>query len=283
MVLKICRVLVLVALSLSVFAALFGCAGCVIERDPIDLCPNLDEMIGDCHDERQGWGCFDEAVDDEQPHPDEWTSVELGCGDSIVLQGQRLKDGAAFKRRLLSRYEHWVESCKTGSVNDPLWCISVKVDKPSVGLVASVLDACLEVHRQKVLVFDLFGDDRKVPVTDETRFEPPDILHGFEIDLDERCGNWIFVRIDRGGNVMVNGDTVGSKDELRSLFRAFRRSRRGKDPQVFVEADASLQFSQVFKVLNAATAGGVWRIYLAGRKSEETGLSRIGRIRVRTY
>lgn len=45
MVLKICRVLVLVALSLSVFAALFGCAGCVIERDPIDLCPNLDEMI----------------------------------------------------------------------------------------------------------------------------------------------------------------------------------------------------------------------------------------------
>ena len=154
-------------------------------------------------------------------------------------------------------------------------CIALRTAGSSVGLVASALDTCLEVHRQKVFVLDMIGVEELSVVSADTQLELPKIRHGFDMDLSAKYSNWHSVIIDRGGHVAVDGAAVSDDGELQSMFAELCRARRKQEPQMFIRADCRLSFMHVFRVLRAATAAGIWRHYLVGCADEKTGRAKV--------
>ena len=255
--------------SLAMVVVALACVGCSSECDPVELCPEMDEVIGCCH--KDGWGVYEVELDEGESN--EWHGVELGPGDEIVIKGKRLKDVSSLRSSLEARHVWWMS--KYGTNNDGEEdCVSLRIDGSSVGLVASALDACLDIHRQKVLVLALCGGGL-VAVSADTQLELPKILHGFEIDLSAKYSNWHSVAIDRGGHVRVDGTAVSGKKELQSVFAGFRRVQRKHEPQMFIQADRRLSFARVFEVMNAATSAGIWRHYLVGCTDEKTGCAKV--------
>ena len=253
---------------------LFGlalvCAGCSRECDPVELCPEMDEVIGNCH--KDGWGVYE--VDLDEGESNDWHGVELGPGDEIVIKEKRLKDVSSLRNNLEARHIWWMAKYGTNTAGE-VDCISLRIDGSSVGLVAAVLDTCLEVHRQKVFVLDMIGDEGLSAVSADTQLELPKISQGFEIDLSERYSNWHFVTIDRGGHVVVDGAAVSGKKELQSVFAKISRVQRECALQMFIRADCRLSFARVFEILNAATGAGIWRHYLVGCADEKTGSAKV--------
>ena len=248
----------------------FVCAGCSRECDPVELCPAMDEVIGNCH--KKGWGVYED--DQDEGESNEWHGVELGPGDEIVIKERRLKDISSLRDCLEARHSWWMS--KYGKNGDEeVDCIWLRIAESSVGLVASALDTCLEVHRQKVFVLDMIGDQGLSAVSADTQLELPKIPHGFGIDLSERYSNWHFVVIDRGGHVAVDGVSVPDERELQSILDKFRRTQRKQEPQMFIRADCRLSFTHVFRVLRVATAAGIWRHYLVGCADEKTGRAKV--------
>ena len=248
----------------------FVCGGCSSECDPVELFPEIDEVIGNCH--KDGWGVYE--VDQDEGESNEWHGVELGPGDEIVIKEKRLNDVSLLRDCLEARYAWWMS--KYGKNGDgEVDCIGLRIAGSSVGLVASALDTSLDVHRQKVFVLDMIGDEGLAVVSSDTQLELPKISHGFVIDLSAKYSNWHSVIIDRGGHVRVDGTTVSGKMELQSIFSEFCRVRLKHEPQMFIQADCRLSFVHVFKVLRAATAAGIWRHYLVGCADEKTGRAKV--------
>ena len=253
-----------------VFGLAFVCGGCSNECDPVELCPEMDEVIGSCH--KKGWGVYE--VDLDEGESNEWHGVELGSGDEIVIKEKRLNDVSSLRDSLEARHTWW--QSKYGKNGDgEVDCIGLRIAGSSVGLVASALDTCLYVHRQKVLVLDMLGVKRLVGVSADTQLELPKIPHCFEMDLSAKYSNWHSVVIDRGGHVKVDGVSVSDEGELQSMFAELRRTRRKQEAQMFIRADCRLSFVHVFKVLRAATAAGIWRHYLVGCTDEKTGCAKV--------
>ena len=253
---------------------LFGlalvCAGCSRECDPVELCPEMAEVIGCCH--KKGWDVYE--VDQDEGESNEWHGVELGPGDEIVIKEKRLNDVSSLRDSLEARYTWW--QSKYGENGDgEMDCIGLRIAGSSVGLVASALDTCLDVHRQKVFVLDMIGDEGLSAVSADTQLELPKIPHGFAIDLSARYSNWHSVIIDCGGHVAVDGVSVSDERELQSMFAELCHTRRKQEPQMFIRADCRLSFVHVFKVLRAATAAGIWRHYLVGCADVKTGRAKV--------
>ena len=256
--------------SLVMVGLAFVCGGCSSECDPVELFPEMAEVIGCCH--KKGWGAYE--VDQDEGESNEWHGVELGPGDEIVIKEKRLNDVFSLRDCLEARHAWWMS--KYGKNGDgEVDCIGLRIAGSSVGLVASALDTCLDVHRQKVLVLDMLGVKGLADVSADTQLELPKIPHGFAIDLSAKCSNWHSVIIDRGGHVVVDGVSVSDEGELQSMFAELRRTRRKQEPQMFIRADCRLSFAYVFKVLRAATAAGVWRHYLVGCADEKTGRAKV--------
>lgn len=256
--------------SLVMVGLAFVCGGCSNECDPEELCPEMDEVIGSCH--KKGWGAYE--ADQDECESNEWHGVVLGAGDEIVIKEKRLNDVSSLRDILEARHTWW--QSKYGKNGDgEVDCIGLRIDGSSVGLVASALDICLDVHRQKVLVLDMAGGGGLAAVSADTQLELPKILHGFEIDLSAKYSNWHSVTIDRGGHVRVDGTAVSGKKELQSVFAGFRRIQRKYEPQMFIQADCRLSFAHVFEVMNAATSAGIWRHYLVGCTDEKTGCAKV--------
>ena len=258
------------AFPIVMVGLVFACGGCSSECDPVELCPEMDEAVGNCH--KQGWGICEDGLGEDDS--DEWYVVELGSGGEIVIKEKRLKDISLLRDCLEARHTWW--QSKYGKNGDmEVDCIALQIAGSSVGLVASALDTCLDVHCQKVLVFDMIGVEGLSVVSADTRLELPKIPHGFEIDLSAKYTNWHSVVIDRGGRVEVEGVSVPDERELQSIFVKFRRAQRKHEPQMFIRADCRLSFTHVFKVLRAATAAGIWRHYLVGCTDEKTGCAKV--------
>ena len=256
--------------SLAMVGVALACVGCSSECDPVELCPEMDEVIGCCH--KDGWGIC--VVDHDDGASNEWHGVELGPGDEIVIKEKRLKDVSSLRNSLEARHVWWMAKYGTNTAGE-VDCISLRIDGSSVGLVASALDACLDVHRQKVFVLDMVGGGGLAAVSADTRLEFPKIPHGFAIDLSAKHANWHSVIIDRGGHVRVDGTAVSGKKELQSVFAGFRRIQRKQEPQMFIRADCRLSFARVFAVLDAAASAGIWRHYLVGSADEKTGCAKV--------
>ena len=257
-------------ISQGLLAAVALVVGCSRECDPVELRPEMDEVIGNCH--KQGWGIYEGDYDEGEPN--EWHGIGLGPADQIVIKERRLKDISSLRDRLESRHGWWMSNYGKKSDGEAD-CIALMIAGSSVGLVASALDVCLDVHRQKVLVCDLFGGDGLAAISADAQLELPMIPHGFEIDLSAKYSNWHFVVIDRGGHVAVDGVSVPDERELQSILDKFRRTKRKQEPQMFIRADCRLSFTHVFKVLRAATAAGIWRHYLVGCADEKTGRAKV--------
>ena len=256
--------------SLVMVGLAFACVGCSCECDPMELCPELDEVVGNCH--KKGWGVYE--VDLDEGESNEWHGVELGPDDEIVIKERRLKDISSLRDCLEARHSWW--QSKYGKNGDgEVDCIGLRIAGSSVGLVASALDTCLDVHRQKVFVLDMIGDEGLLAVSADTQLELPKISQGFEIDLSAKYSNWHSVIIDRGGHVAVDGVSVSDERELQSMFAELRRTRRKQEPQMFIRADCRLSFMHVFRVLRAATAAGIWRHYLVGCADGKTGRAKV--------
>ena len=252
------------------FGLVLVCGGCLCECDPVELCPEMDEVIGCCH--KKGWDVYE--VDLDEGESNEWHGIELGRGDEIVIKERRLKDISSLRDSLKARHAWWMS--KYGKQSDgEVNCIALRIAGSSVGLVAAVLDTCLEVHRQKVFVLDMIGDEGLSAVSADTQLELPKISQGFEIDLSAKYSNWHSVIIDRGGHVSVDGTVVFGRKELQSVFVGFRRVRRKQEPQIFIRADCRLSFARVFEVMNVAASAGIWRHYLVGCTDEETGCAKV--------
>ena len=248
----------------------FACVGCSCECDPVELCSGLDEVVGNCH--KKGWGVYE--VDLDEGESNEWHGVELGSGDEIVIKEKRLNDVSSLRDSLEARHMWW--QSKYGENGDgEVDCIGLRIDGSSVGLVASALDICLDVHRQKVLVLDMAGGGGLAAVSADTQLELPKIPHGFAIDLSAKYSNWHSVAIDRGGHVRVDGISIPDEGELPSIFAKFSSVQRQRETQMFIRADCKLSFVRVFKVLNAATSAGIWRHYLVGCTDEKTGRAKV--------
>ena len=246
------------------------CAGCSRECDPVELCPAMDEVIGNCH--KDGWGVYEDGLDEEDTN--EWHGIELGPGDEIVIKERRLKDISSLRDSLKARHAWWMSKYGKQS-NGEVNCIALRIARSSVGLVASALDTCLEVHRQKVLVLDMIGGQGLSAVSADTQLELPKVSHGFDMDLSAKYSNWHSVIIDRGGHVVVDGVSVPDKGELQSMFAEIPRVQRQCEPQMFIRADCRLSFTRVFEVLNAAAGAGIWRHYLVGCADEKTGSAKV--------
>lgn len=256
--------------SLVMVGLAFVCGGCLSECDPVELFPEMDEVIGCCH--KKGWGAYE--VDQDEGESNEWHGVELGPRDAIVIKEKRLNDVSSLRDCLEARHAWWMS--KYGKNGDgEADCIGLRIAGSSVGLVASALDTCLDVHRQKVLVLDMLGVKGLADVSADTQLELPKIPHGFAIDLSAKCSNWHSVIIDRGGHVVVDGVSVSDEGELQSMFAELRRTRRKQEPQMFIRADCRLSFVHVFRVLRSATAAGIWRHYLVGCADEKTGRAKV--------
>ena len=257
--------------SLVMVGLAFVCGGCSSECDPVELFPEMDEVIGCCH--KKGWGAYE--VDQDEGESNEWHGVELGPRDAIVIKEKRLNDVSSLRDCLEARHAWWM-SKKYGKNGDgEVDCIGLRIAGSSVGLVASALDTCLDVHRQKVLVLDMLGVKGLADVSADTQLELPKIPHGFAIDLSAKCSNWHSVIIDRGGHVVVDGVSVSDAGELQSMFAELHRTRRKQEQQMFIQADCRLSFMHVFRVLRAATAAGIWRHYLVGCADEKTGRAKV--------
>lgn len=256
--------------SLVMVGLAFACVGCSCECDPVELCPGLDEVVGNCH--KKGWGVCED--DQDEGESNEWHGVELGPGDEIVIKERRLKDISSLRDCLEDRHSWW-QSKYDKNGDEEVDCIGLRIAESSVGLVASALDTCLNVHRQKVFVLDMIGDQGLSAVSADTQLELPKIPHGFAIDLSARYSNWHSASIDCGGHMVVNGVSVSDEGELQSMFAELCHTRRKQEPQMFIRADCRLSFAYVFKVLRAATAAGVWRHYLVGCVDEKTGRAKV--------
>lgn len=240
------------------------------ECDPVELCPEMDEVIGNCH--KVGWGVCEDDLDEVDSN--EGHGVELGPGDEIVIKEKRLNGISSLRDSLDARHGWWMS--KYGKDGDgEVDCIGLRIAGSSVGLVASALDTCLDVHRQKVFVLDMIGVEGFSAVSADTQLELPKISHGFVIDLSAKYSNWHSVIIDRGGHVVVDGVSVSDEGELQSMFAELRRTRRKQEPQMFIRADCRLSFVHVFRVLRSATAAGIWRHYLVGCADEKTGRAKV--------
>lgn len=256
--------------SLVMAGVLLVCGGCSSECDPVELCSGLDEVVGNCH--KKGWGVYE--ADQDEGESNEWHEVELGSGDEIVIKEKRLNDVSSLRDSLEARHMWW--QSKYGENGDgEVDCISLRIAESSVGLVVSALDACLDVHRQKVFVLDMIGVEGLSVVSADTQLELPKIPHGFDMDLSAKYSNWHSVVIDRGGHVEVDGVSVPDERELQSILAKFRRVQRKQEPQIFIWADCRLSFTHVFRVLRAATATGIWRHYLVGCADEKTDRARV--------
>ena len=248
----------------------FACVGCSCECDPVELCSGLDEVVGNCH--KKGWDVYE--ADQDEGESNEWHVVELGPGDEIVIKERRLKDISSLRDCLEDRHSWW--QSKYGKNGDEeVDCIGLRIAESSVGLVASALDTCLDVHRQKVFVLDMIGGLGLSAVSADTQLELPKIPHGFGIDLSARYSNWHFVTINRGGHVVVDGAAISGKKELQSVFAKISRVQRECALQMFIRADCRLSFARVFEILNAATGAGIWRHYLVGCADEKTGSAKV--------
>ena len=252
------------------FGLVLVCGGCLCECDPVELCPEMDEVIGCCH--KKGWDVYE--VDLDEGESNDWHGVELGSGDEIIIKEKRLNGVSSLRDSLDARHTWW--QSKYGENGDgKVDCIGLRIAGSSVGLVAAVLDTCLEVHRQKVFVLDMIGDEGLSAVSADTQLELPKISQGFEIDLSAKYSNWHSVIIDRGGHVVVDGASVSDEEELQSMFAELRRTRRKQEAQMFIRADCRLSFARVFEVMNAAASAGIWRHYLVGCTDEETGCAKV--------
>ena len=252
------------------FGLVLVCGGCLCECDPVELCPEMDEVIGCCH--KKGWDVYE--VDLDEGESNDWHGVELGPGDEINIKEKRLNGVSSLRDSLDARHTWW--QSKYGENGDgKVDCIGLRIAGSSVGLVASALDACHDVHRQKVLVLDMLGVKGLADVSADTQLELPEIPHGFDMDLSAKYSNWHFVVIDRGGHVVVDGVSFSDEGELQSMFAELRRTRRKQEAQMFIRADCRLSFVHVFKVLRAATAAGIWRHYLVGCADEKTGRAKV--------
>ena len=152
-------------------------------------------------------------------------------------------------RDCLEARHAWWQSKYGKNVDGEVDCISLRIDGSSVGLVASALDTCLEVHHQKVFVLDMLGVGGLSVVSADTQLELPRIPHGFDMDLSAKYSNWHFVVIDRGGHVVVDGVSVPDEGELQSMFAELCRARRKQEPQMFIRADCRLSFITTFPIV----------------------------------
>ena len=89
--------------SLVMVGLALVCVGCSSECDPVELCPEMDEVIGCCH--KKGWDVCE--VDHDDGASNEWHGVELGPGDEIIIKEKRLNGVSSLRDSLDARHTWW--------------------------------------------------------------------------------------------------------------------------------------------------------------------------------